>query len=183
MTERTRPVLYVIGCGAYPSADLPDLVVWAKERGWDVCVILTPTGRDFADVERLADLTGHPVRSEYKAPGAADVLPWPPQAFVVAPATFNTVNKWVAGISDTLALGLLTEGLGLDEVQMVVVPNPNIAQARHPTFVENLARLRAWGVRVLYDPDQAAQPRSTPGRTSRDLFPWAELRECISDIS
>jgi len=31
----------------------------------------------------------------------------------VAPATFNTVNKWAAGISDTLALGILCEAYGM----------------------------------------------------------------------
>ena len=32
-----------------------------------------------------------------------------PDAFAVAPCTFNTVGKWVVGISHTLALGLLNE--------------------------------------------------------------------------
>ena len=31
----------------------------------------------------------------------------PPTALLVGPATFNTINKWAAGIADTLALGLL----------------------------------------------------------------------------
>jgi Flavoprotein len=35
-----------------------------------------------------------------------------PDAIIVAPATFNTINKWAVGISDTLALGLLTEAIG-----------------------------------------------------------------------
>jgi phosphopantothenoylcysteine synthetase/decarboxylase len=34
-------------------------------------------------------------------------------AVAIAPATFNTINKWVAGISDTFALGLLNEAIGL----------------------------------------------------------------------
>ena len=28
-------------------------------------------------------------------------------AIVVAPATFNTINRWVAGITDTVAVGAL----------------------------------------------------------------------------
>jgi hypothetical protein len=32
---------------------------------------------------------------------------------VVAPATFNTINKWALGIIDTLVLGILNEALGL----------------------------------------------------------------------
>lgn len=37
-----------------------------------------------------------------------------PDALVVAPCTFNTANKLVAGISDTLALGLLNEAIGAE---------------------------------------------------------------------
>jgi hypothetical protein len=38
------------------------------------------------------------------------VRPLPPaDAIAVAPATYNTINKWAAGISDTLALGILCE--------------------------------------------------------------------------
>jgi hypothetical protein len=63
---------------------------------------------EHTDSAELARLTGHPVRSEYKHPDEPDVLP-PPDAIVVAPATTNTTIKWAAGISDTLALGLLVE--------------------------------------------------------------------------
>jgi hypothetical protein len=35
-------------------------------------------------------MTGHPVRTSYKLPDEPDVLP-PPDAILVAPATFNTV--------------------------------------------------------------------------------------------
>jgi hypothetical protein len=82
----------------------------ASQVGWDVCVIATPSGTKFVDAEQLARLTGHVVRHDYKQPDEPDVLP-PADAMAVAPATFNTINKWAAGISDTLALGLLNEAL------------------------------------------------------------------------
>jgi phosphopantothenoylcysteine synthetase/decarboxylase len=40
---------------------------------------------------------------------------------VVAPATFNTINRWVAGITNTVAVGTLCEFLGLDG-PIVAVP-------------------------------------------------------------
>ena len=49
------------------------------------------------DVPGLAVRTGDPVRHDYKLPGEPDVLP-EPDAIVVAPATFNTIDKWAAGI-------------------------------------------------------------------------------------
>ena len=57
-----QPVLYVIACGGRPGGQLPAFVSFAQEQGWDVCVIATPAGTKFLDAERLADLTGHPVR-------------------------------------------------------------------------------------------------------------------------
>ena len=99
-------MLYVVACGGPPAAQLDAFTGFAQQHGWDVCVIATPDGTKFLDAERLAGLTGHPVRSQYKQPDDPDVLP-PADAFVVAPATFSTINRLALGISDTLALGLL----------------------------------------------------------------------------
>src|SRR5580704_13422031 len=121
------PVLYVIACAAPPAQDVDQLVRLAQAGGWDVCVLATPSGRKFTDVTALEQLTGHPVRSEYKNPGEPDVLP-PPDAIIVAPATVNSVNKWAAGICDTLALGILVEGIGL-KLPIVAVPWSNPAHA------------------------------------------------------
>lgn len=106
------PVLYVIACGGPPAGQVGEFVQVAQGLGWDVAVVATPDGAKFLDVGELAELTGHPVRVQYKQPGDADVLP-PADAMVVAPATFSTVNKLAAGISDTLAMGLLNEAIGL----------------------------------------------------------------------
>ena len=142
-----RPVLYVVACGARPAADLPPFVAEMREAGWDVCVIATPDGLKFIDRMKLEALTGHPVRSEYKQPDEPDVLP-PADAFVIAPATFNTVNKLAHGSSDTLALGLLNEGLGRGR-PIIVVPVVNADLARHPAFPTSLASLQEWGVQVV----------------------------------
>ncbi len=94
------------------------------------------------DSNRLAALAGHPVRCDYKRPDEPDVLP-PPDAFVVAPATFNTINKLTAGISDTLALGLLNEVVGTG-LPIIAVPFPNQTLARHPAFVTSIATMLSW---------------------------------------
>jgi phosphopantothenoylcysteine synthetase/decarboxylase len=166
--------MYVIACGGRPAADLPRFVSTMHSDGWDVCVVATPSALNFFDAPAMAGQTGHPVRSEYKRPEEPDVLP-PPQAMVVAPATFNTINKWAAGISDTLALGLLNEGLGLG-IPIAAVPNPNAALARHPAFAASVRLLREAGVEIIFDPD--AHPLPVPyadGPSAADLFPWAAL--------
>ncbi|MCW2883391.1 MAG: hypothetical protein QOE54_3005 [Streptosporangiaceae bacterium] len=176
MTE--GPVLYLIACGGRPAAELSPFVVHAQDQGWTVCVVATPSGIKFLDAERLAALTGHPVRSEYKQPDEPDVLP-PADAFIVAPATFNTVNKWAQGGSDTLALGLLNEALGLG-LPILAAPWPNAALARHPAFGQSVADLRAWGVTILLDPARLPAPDS--GEQSATAFPWDELRRELTTL-
>jgi phosphopantothenoylcysteine synthetase/decarboxylase len=176
-----QPVLYVIACGGRPAADLPAFITWAQDHGWDTCVITTPAGTQFVDAARLASLTGHPVRDDYKRPDDPDVLPFPPDAFVVAPATFNTINKWANGISDTLALGLLNEALAAGQ-PIAAVPNPNVTLAGHPAFARSIAFLRQNGVHVLFDPDTYPLPAPNLGETSRDIFPWAALKSLVEEM-
>jgi phosphopantothenoylcysteine synthetase/decarboxylase len=104
-------VLYIIACTAPPAREIKRLIAPAQDAGWDVCVLATPSATRFFDSAVLEKQTGHPVRSHYKEPGTEDVLP-SPDAIIVAPATVNTINKWAYGICDTLALGILVEGIG-----------------------------------------------------------------------
>lgn len=143
-----QQVLYIVACAAPPAQQVDELVRAAQRGGWRVCVIATPSALAFLDVPMLETLTGYPIRSAYKQPSEADSLP-PAQAIAVAPATFNTMNKWASGIGDTLALGLLTEAIG-KRLPVVALPFLNRAQAAHPAFEQSVQRLRAWGVRVLY---------------------------------
>jgi phosphopantothenoylcysteine decarboxylase len=159
-------VLYVIACAAGPAREVHRLVEMAQRAGWDVCCIVTPYARGFVDLPRLEALTGHPVRSEYKKPHEPDVLP-EPDAIIVAPASFNTINKWAAGISDTLALGLVTEAIGKG-LPLVTIPGVNAAQIKHPAFDRSVATLRECGVRVVFG--MVHEPGT--GAQFVHLFPW-----------
>jgi len=148
-----RGVLYNIACAASSAALVPNLVVQAHTAGWKVCVITTPQGTKFLDIPLLDQLTGYPVRSEYKRPEEPDVLPRA-DAIVVFPATFNTLNKWALGISGTLAVGILCEYTGL-KMPIVTVPcfRTGGGLDGHPAFFRSLQMLRDYGVRVLYEPE------------------------------
>lgn len=173
--RQALPVLYVIACGGRPAGQLPEFVRFAIGEGWDVCVIATPDGTKFFGAEELAELTGHPVRVHYKHPDEPDVLP-PPDAFVIAPATFNTINKLAAGISDTLALGLVNEAVGLG-LPIIAAPWPIIQLYRHPVFQRSVVALRDWGVTVILDPKHL--PQSTEGPV---IFPWEALRAELAKL-
>ncbi|MFE1440397.1 flavoprotein [Streptomyces sp. NPDC058739] len=147
MTEQAAdPFLYVVVCAAGVASGVGELVAAARHKGWQVGVLATPVAMNgFFDTAALETLTGRPIRSAWRTPG--EPRPFPaPDAVVVAPATFNTVNKWAAGISDTLVLGTLNEACGLG-VPIAVLPCVADALAAHPAYRESLTRLRGMGVR------------------------------------
>jgi len=141
----------------------------ALDRHWIVQVIATPASLEFFDHDAIEQLTGDPVRSQYSKPGSPRSRI--PDAIIVAPATYNTVNKWAQGISDTYALGILAEATGLD-VPIVVLPFVNTALASRVPFHRSVESLRAEGVTILLGPG-GFQPH--PPRTGEGLigsYPW-----------
>ncbi|MFL6113317.1 MAG: flavoprotein [Catenulispora sp.] len=177
--DENAPVLYLVGCAAPPVLEVVDLIKQAQGRGWDTCLILTPTAALWLEgaTGELAALTGHPVRHRYKLPGQPDVLP-PPAAVLVAPASFNTINKWAAGMADTLALGLITEGIGKG-LPLVALPHLNSAQAAHSAFSRSVDRLRSDGVRVLLDESDHV-PRGIGDNQAP--FPWSLGLDAFDDL-
>ncbi|MFI7404083.1 flavoprotein [Streptomyces sp. NPDC049541] len=147
MTEQAeKPFLYVVVCAAGIAADVSKLITAAQERDWEVGVIATPVAMNgFFDTAAVQAQTGRPIRSAWRTPGDPRPFP-PPDAVVVAPATFNTVNKWAAGLADTLAVATLCETYGLG-VPVAVLPCVADALAAHPAYRDSLVRLRGMGVR------------------------------------
>src|SRR3954471_5499480 len=142
MTADTQPprVLSWIMCAAPPVQDWQQAARQLQEDGWELHAIPTHTAATWLDLGSLADVTGHAVRTRPRLPHETDELP-PANAVLVAPATFNTVNQWAAGINDTLALGLLNELLGL-KVPIVVAMYCKAALAAHPAYRPNIRRLQ-----------------------------------------
>jgi phosphopantothenoylcysteine decarboxylase len=166
--EEHRRVLYVVVCAAPPASDVHELVKLAQAVGWRVCVIATPEAMHWIDPAMLAELTGYDVRSEYRSSGETKSLP-EADAIAVAPATFNTVNKFRAGIADNMAVGVLCECLRAG-VPIVLAPNVKAVLAEHPAFPASLRELASWGVHVL---DQAPQPRGVR------MAPWEAILEAV----
>lgn len=168
-------VLYIVVCAAPPARRVHVIIDEAKLAGWDTCLIATPAAYRWLDVPALMEHTGHPVRVEHRMPGEPDVLP-PPDAIVVAPATFNTINKWAGGITDNLALGLICEGVGIG-LPIVALPYMNAAQARHPALLPNIERLREAGVDVLFGDD--VYPLHEPRQGGQHEYPWLRALDAL----
>jgi hypothetical protein len=169
VTSERRGVLYVIACGAGPAAHVGRLVDLAQDRGWDVQIIATPAALDFIDAPALEAHTGRPVRSQYRKPDQ----PRSPRAdaIIVAPASYNTINKWANGISDTYALGILAEAIGL-HIPTVAVPFVNSALAERPPFRRSVQQLRDEGVYIHLGPGQLEPHPPGAGGTRLNDFPW-----------
>jgi Flavoprotein len=167
--ERGRRALSVIACGAGPATAIGTLVRLAHERGWTVQVIATPAALDFIDQAAVEKQTGNPVKSQYSKPGAPRSQI--PDAIVVAPATYNTINKWAQGISDTYALGLLAEITGLG-IPIAVLPFVNSALAGRAPFRRSVESLRSEGVQILLGPSGFEPHPPRTGGSLTDTYPW-----------
>jgi hypothetical protein len=180
MTSRTR-VLYVVVCGAGPAGEVGRLVTLAQGRGWTVQLIATAAARDhFLDLPKLEQLTGRPVRSTYRPKGDPASIP-NADAVIVAPATYNTINKWAAGIADTYPLSVLAEltGMGLP---IAVLPFVNQAFAANRVFARSVAELRAAGVTVLYGPGGFEPHPPRTGGSKVASYPWDQALEAVEAL-
>lgn len=180
--EQQQPgrVLYIITCATPAARNVGTLVGLAQERGWRVCVIATPSALAFIDKAALEEQTGFVVRHQYKKPGTPDVLP-PADAMIVGGASFNTLNKWALGLSDTLALGLITEGIGLG-IPIVALPFLNAAQTAHPAFDRNIEVLRSAGVIVLLGPGGYEPHAPHQGSKYLHKYPWQAALDAVDAI-
>ncbi|MGH3796419.1 MAG: flavoprotein [Pseudonocardiaceae bacterium] len=166
-----KPMLYLVGCAAPPVQHIEGLIELLHQAGWRICVILTPRAATWIDDHALARQTGHPVRHDHRLPADQESLPQA-DAIAVVPATFNTINKWVAGISDTFALGILNEAIGLN-LPIIVAPYAKSRLAAHPAFSTNIGKLQEWGIHVL--PNGVIR---TPA-ASQASFDWQPVVEAV----
>lgn len=163
-------VLYLMICGAGPAKRSEVMVKPALEAGWSVYCLATPAAVDhFLDLDELGQLTGHSVRTGHQSPGQP-ALP-PAEAVIVAPATYNTINKWAAGIADTYVLTQLAELTGLG-VRIAVLPFVNTALAANRVFLRSVDELRQSGVTVLFGEGGFVPHPPRQGGNVMDSCPW-----------
>ncbi|MEV4703924.1 flavoprotein [Actinoplanes sp. NPDC049316] len=172
--SRGSRTLHLVACAAPPCLELADLVSALQPDGWTVHVIATPIAYSWLPVEDVARCTGNPVRHRQRLPNEPRDLPQP-DAVLVAPATFNTINKWAAGVNDNLALGTLNESLG-NGVPIVASLYAKSALTRHPAFPGSLRLLERAGVH--FTAPEVLQPTG-PGQP----FRWERVVELLRHVT
>lgn len=152
------------------------------DDGHQVAVILTPTAAVWLDHigerQRLADLTGLPVRSDPRLPGESSPHP-KIDVYVGAPMTANSTAKLALGIADNQALTVLCENVAT--TPMIIFPRINAAHARQPSWSSHINRLRSAGVELIYGKDvwPLAEPRSAGPRE----LPWSAILSAVNAIA
>jgi phosphopantothenoylcysteine synthetase/decarboxylase len=180
MSTPTRPgVLYLVICGAGPAATIGTMIDLARQRQWDVHTIATPTALDFIDPSVVEEATCHTVRATYRQPGTPRQPRPAADAVIVAPATFNTINKLAAGISDNYALGILAEIIGTD-TPIAILPFINTALATRGPLTAAVEKLRAEGVHILLGATGFHPHPPGHGEDRISNFPWATALDAVS---
>jgi len=139
-------VLYLLVSGASTARRVPRLVEDLTGLTDTLVTVLTPNARQVVSPRELSMVPGHQVVESY----FDDViLPRPDEGvLLVAPCTFNTLNKLAQGISDNLALSIAAEAIGRG-TPVIVAVSVNPPLWAHPVAKQSVATLRSWGVEVI----------------------------------
>src|SRR5512138_1242806 len=149
MNFRNRTVVLCVGGGiaAYKACEVARLVV--KGRG-TVRVAMTPAAARFVQPLTFQAISGAPVLVDLLEPSAEMAyghlaLARMADLVVVAPATADLLARIRAGMADDA----VTTTVLASTCPVLVAPAMNTRMWRNPATVENLAALRARGLRVV----------------------------------
>jgi phosphopantothenoylcysteine decarboxylase / phosphopantothenate---cysteine ligase len=147
------------GISAYKAVDLVRLAIKA---GHSVRVVMTPAATNFVGPATFEGITGAPVLiDEFEADPARGAFPGDPapdhapishlelvrraDAYVIAPASANTIAKLAGGMADNL----LTSAALACTAPVLVAPAMNNHMYEHAATQSNLETLASRGVTVL----------------------------------
>jgi phosphopantothenoylcysteine decarboxylase/phosphopantothenate--cysteine ligase len=153
------------GIAAYKSLELARL---ATKEGHAVRVLMTPAAQRFVGAASFEGITGAPVLTdEFERDPTRGAFPGDPvpehdpighlevvanaDAYLIAPASANTIAKLAAGIADSM----VTTSFLACSAPRLVAPAMNDRMYRDPATQENLATLRRRGI-IVIEPEEGA---------------------------
>lgn len=148
MLKGKKIILGVTGSiAAYKAALLVRLL---KKEGADVKVIMTSLAKEFITPLTLATLSGNPILVDFFNPengdwnSHVDLGIWA-DAYIIAPASANTIGKMANGVADNL---LLTTYLSA-KCPVFVAPAMDLDMYAHPSTKKNLLTLKSYGNEII----------------------------------
>jgi phosphopantothenoylcysteine decarboxylase/phosphopantothenate--cysteine ligase len=148
MLRGKKIILGITGSiAAYKAASLARLLV---KQGAEVKVIMTPLAKEFITPLTMATLSNNPILVDFFNPengdwnSHVDLGLWA-DAYIIAPATANTIGKMVAGVADNL---LLTTYLSA-KCPVFIAPAMDLDMFAHPSTKRNIQTLKSFGNQII----------------------------------
>lgn len=137
--------------GGIAAMKAPLLARALRRQGAEVVAFVSGEGLRYVTRETLEWSTVHPVvtRLTADAEHLSDAAPF--DAYLIAPATYNTLNKIAAGVADgvvTAAAASALGRLGAGATRVLVAPTMH-GSLHNPILTASLERLAGLGVRVI----------------------------------
>lgn len=132
---------------AYKAANIVRLLV---TQGAEVKIVMTPLAKQFITPLTLATLAKNPIYVDFFNPENGEwnshvSLGMWADAYLIAPATANTIGKMANGIADNL---LLTSYLSA-KCPVFVAPAMDLDMFTHPAVQKNIETLKSYGVHFI----------------------------------
>lgn len=163
--QNKRVALLITGSIAAMKAPL--IARSLRRRGAEVIAFASGEALRYTTIDALEWSTTNPVITKLTA--AAEHLSDrnPFSAYLVAPATYNTINKMRQGIADGMITSALASAIGRMEqgkTQIIIAPTMH-GSLHNSILTESLHRLNKMGVKII-PPDLANGKNNLPGSTA-----------------
>ena len=146
--------------GSIAAMKAPLIARTLRRQGADVVAFISDEGLRYTTIEALEWSTTNPVVTKLtaKAEHLSDEDPF--SAYVVAPATYNTINKMSLGIADSVITSALGSAIGrMERGQTKILVAPTMHGSLHNSILtESLQRLENLGVTII--PPQVANGKN-----------------------
>jgi phosphopantothenoylcysteine decarboxylase/phosphopantothenate--cysteine ligase len=138
-------------CGGIAAMKTPLLARALRRRGAEVVAFCSDEALHYVGREALEWATCNPLVTQltWRAEHLSDAAPF--DAYLVAPATYNTIGKMAAGVADTVVTSALASALGRlrqRRTEVLVAPTMH-GSMHHELLVHNCQGLAALGVRFV----------------------------------
>ena len=138
-------------CGGIAAMKAPLIARALRRRGAEVYAFVSEEASRYVGLDALSwscdreVITRLSARAEHLGDGA------PLDAYLVAPATYNTINKAALGIADGLLSALLASAIGRvasGQAELLIAPTMH-GTMHNPILIESLRRLRELGATLI----------------------------------
>lgn len=137
--------------GSIAAVEMVRAIHALRRKGAEVQVVMSAAACGIVAPDALAYASNRPVITRITGlvehvsycgdGGSADLL-------LIAPCTANTIGKIACGIDDTPVTTFATTALG-SNMPVVIVPAMHHSMYRHSGVVENIRRLKGWGIIII----------------------------------